>query len=73
MSNLIHLEQQLLTHNLERANFARIFLSSQIDLPVPTLTDLRENLEITITKSRPTLPQERTFSTKVLGERCLMF
>lgn len=48
MSNLVHLEQELLAHDLQSADLARIFLLRKIYLTIPTLTNLRENVEITI-------------------------
>lgn len=40
MPDLIHLKQQLLAHDFQRADFTCVFLLCQIDLTITPLTDL---------------------------------
>jgi len=48
VANLVQLEQQLLAHDLQSAHLTRVFLLGQVDLSIATLTDLCENLEVTL-------------------------
>jgi hypothetical protein len=57
VSDFIQLEQQFLAHDLESADFARILLLGKIDLSIPTLSNLSEDLEVTMSKSRSAFPQ----------------
>lgn len=65
VSDLVELEQQLLAHDLQRADFPSILLLRQENLPVPTLSDLGENLEITLAQTNTTLPEIGTLSTSI--------
>lgn len=55
MSNLIQFEQQLLAHDLQRANFPGIFLLSKEDLSISTLTNLCKDLEIALPETNAAL------------------
>src|SRR4051794_1813419 len=65
MTDLIELEKQLLAHNLQRAYLTRILLLRQIHLSITTLTDLSQNLEITLAKTGTTLAEMGAFATEV--------
>lgn len=57
MANLVQLEEQLLAHDLERADLARILLLGQIDLAIATLSDLGQDLEVGVAEANATLAQ----------------
>lgn len=66
MSDLIEFEQKFLTHDLERADLSGIFLLGKIDLAISSLSNLCENLKITLAKTNTALSQVRTFSAGIL-------
>ncbi|KAL8686890.1 MAG: hypothetical protein Q9218_006787, partial [Villophora microphyllina] len=63
---LIELEQQLLAHHLQGAYFLRVFLRGKIHLPIATLSDLREDLKVSVAESCTALSQIGSFSAKIL-------
>lgn len=65
MSDLIKLEQELLAHDLERADLARILLRREIDLSIATLTNLCEDLEVTVAQPCTTLAQIGAFPAEI--------
>jgi len=66
--DLIQLEQKLLAHDLQRADLPSVLLLREIHLTITTLTDLSENLEVTVPQSGSSAAQLRSFATKVLLE-----
>jgi len=62
MSDLIELEQQILAHDFQRTDFACVLLLRQIHLTIATLTDLSENLEVSVSESSATLAQIGTLT-----------
>lgn len=66
MADFVQLEQQLLAHDLQRAHLLGVLLLSQKDLAVATLTDLGEDLEVTLAKSHPSLAEISSFPTGIL-------
>ena len=48
VSNFVHLEEQLLAHDLQGAYLACILLRRKVDLAIATLANLGEDLEVTI-------------------------
>jgi hypothetical protein len=53
--HFIQFEQQLLTHDLQRTDLSRILLLGKEDLSISTLSNLRKNLEISLSKTDATL------------------
>lgn len=66
MSDLVQLEEKLLAHDLESADFLRVLLFGQVHLAIATLPDLCKDLEITVAKSGSPFPQIGSFSSKIL-------
>lgn len=66
MPDLVQLEKQLFAHHFQRTYFLRVLLLRQIHLSVPTLSDLRQDLEVAMAESCPTFAQVRPFSAQVL-------
>lgn len=73
MPDLIQFEQQLLAHHLQRAHLARVLLLCQIHLSIATLADLRQDLEVVLAQTGPTLAQMRPFAAQVFEQRGLVF
>lgn len=65
MSDLIKLEEQLLAHDLERANLASVFLLCQEYLTISTLTDLSQNLKVPLTEADTALSQICALTTGI--------
>jgi len=63
MPDLVQLEKKLLAHDLQRTDFPRILLRRQVDLSIATLSNLGENLEVTMLQSRTALSQIGPLST----------
>jgi hypothetical protein len=73
MSHLIQLEQQFLPHDFQRADLPSVSLLCQVDLTITTLTDLREDLEVAMSKACAALSESLVFSGKMvrsLGFEC---
>lgn len=66
MADLVELEQQLLAHDLQRADLLGILLLSQEHLAIATLSDLRKNLKVTLSESHPSLAEIGSLSTGIL-------
>jgi hypothetical protein len=73
VSHLVQFEQQLLSHHLEGADFSSVLLLSQIDLAISALTDLRQNLEITMSESSSALAEVGTLSAKIFVQSHIVF
>ena len=65
VSNLIELEEKLLAHDFQSADLSCIFLRSKVYLPVATLSDLCQDLEVAMAKSSTSFSQIRALSTQV--------
>jgi len=65
MSDLVKLEEKFLAHHLESADLSGILLLSEENLTITTLSDLCENLEVSLAKTNTTLSQVRTLSPSV--------
>lgn len=66
MSNFVELEQKLFAHDLQCANFSCILLLSKENLAVATLSDLCEDLEITLAETDSSLSKIGTLSSSIL-------
>ena len=65
MANLVKLEKQLLAHDLQRADFSGILLLRKEDLTVATLSDLCQDLEVTMSKADASLSEVSTLTTRI--------
>ena len=72
MPNFIKLEKQLLAHHFQRAYLPSIFLGSQEHLAVSTLSNLSEDLEVSMMQSRATFAQIGSFSAEVFVSCCFI-
>lgn len=66
MADLVQFEEQLLAHDLQRTHLLGVLLLGQEDLAITALTDLCEDLEVTLSKSDPSLAEISSFPTGVL-------
>lgn len=66
MADFVQFEQQLLAHDLQRADFLRIFLLRQEHLAIATLSNLCEDLEVTLSESHPSLAEIGSLSAGIL-------
>lgn len=66
MANFVQLEQQLLAHDLQRANLFGILLLGQEYLTIATLTDLCKDLKVALSESHPSLAEIGSLSASVL-------
>lgn len=66
MANLVQLEQQLFAHHLQSTHFFGVLFLSQVYLPIASLADLCEDLEITLPQSCPSLAEIGTLAAEVL-------
>jgi hypothetical protein len=66
--DLVELEQQLLAHHLQRAHLPRVLFLCQIHLPIAALTDLRENLKVSLPQSRAPLAKVCPLPSQILVE-----
>jgi len=66
VANLIQLEEQLLAHDLQRADLSRVLLLGQEHLAIATLADLREYLEVGMPKANATFAQVSPLSACIL-------
>lgn len=65
MSDLVKLEEKFLAHHLESANLSGVLLLSEEHLTIATLSDLCENLEVSLAKTNTTLSQVCTLSSSI--------
>jgi hypothetical protein len=72
VTNLVQLEQQFLAHDLQCTHFSRFLLLCQIYLSVATLTDLSQDLEITMSQLCSPLPQICSFSSQIFGHESII-
>ena len=68
----VQFEKQFLAHHLQCADLPRILLRCKVNLPVSTLTDLRQDLEVAVPKSRTSFSQVRSLSSQILLLRCFV-
>ena len=73
VSDLVQLEQQLLAHDLQRAHFTSVLLLSKENLTIPTLSNLGQNVEISMVKACAALAEMRSLSAKIFLQRRLIF
>ncbi len=66
MSDLVKLEKKLLGHDLQGTNFSSVLLRGEEDLSITTLSNLCENLEISLAKTNTPLSKIRTLSSHIL-------
>lgn len=71
--DLIQLEQKLLAHDLQRADLPSVLLLREVDLTITSLTDLGENLKVTVPQPGSSATQLCSFATKVLLQIGLIF
>ena len=64
-THLIHLLQRLLAHPLERTDLPSLLSSSEIDITEPSLADLRDDVELVDSQTRPSSPQNHTLASTV--------
>jgi hypothetical protein len=69
VSNLIELEKQFLAHDFQGTDFARVLLLSEINLSISALSDLSENLEVAMSKSRSALSQVCPLTAQIFAKR----
>ena len=65
MPDFVKFEQELLAHYFQGTDFSSVFLGCKIHLSVATLANLSEDLEVSMTKSRPALPKICSFSAQI--------
>lgn len=65
MPNLIEFKEKLFAHDFQGAHLPRVFLCGKIDLSISTLSDLRQDLKIAVSKSCTSLPQICALSAQV--------
>jgi hypothetical protein len=63
--DLVQLEEQFLTHDLQRTNFSSILLLRKENLSISTLSNLCEDLKVSLPKTDSTLSEISTLSTNV--------
>lgn len=73
MADLIQLEKKLLAHYFERTHFFCIFLLCEEDLSITSLTDLCENLEVSLSQPRPPLAQVGSLTPEILIQGFIIF
>lgn len=66
MPDFIQFEQELLAHDFQGTDFSGVLFSGKVHLSVATLTDLGEDLEVSMAESRATLPEICSFSAQIL-------
>ena len=66
MSDFVKLKEKFLAHDFQSAHLLCVLLGCQEDLSVATLSDLGEDLKISLTQSCATFTEIGTFSSKVL-------
>lgn len=71
VADLVQLEQKLLAHYLQGAYLLRVLLLGQEYLTVTTLSDLREDLEVTLSESHTSFSQISPLATGVLAPHLL--
>ena len=65
MPDFIQFEEELLAHYFQSTDFPGVFLGCKIDLSIATLTNLGEDLKVSVTKSCAAFPKIRSFSAQI--------
>jgi hypothetical protein len=74
VSYLIQFEQQLFAHDLQGANFSSILLLRKEDLSVSALSNLSQDLEVSLAETNTTLPEVRPLPPDIfLPDGCVYF
>jgi len=73
VADLVQLEQQLLAHDLQGADFTCVLLLGQVHLSITTLADLREDLEVALPQPSASLAEVGTLAAQVLCEGIVVF
>lgn len=73
VSDLVELEQKLLAHNLESADLPGILLLCKVDLAITSLSDLSQDLEVSLAKTDTTLSQVCALSSSVLVPQWVVY
>lgn len=68
VSHFVKLEEKLLAHDLESADFSGVLLLSQEYLSISSLSDLCKDRKVTLPQSRASIAEIRPFSAQVLRE-----
>ena len=66
MPDLVQLEKKFLAHNLQSTNLPGILLLGEEDLSITTLSNLCEDLEISMTKTDPSFSEISALSANIL-------
>ena len=64
-THLVHLEQRPLLHLLERTHLAGVGLAREVDLTIPALSDLRDDLELVDLELDAALAEESALSATI--------
>lgn len=64
-TNLVHLEQRTLAHLLQRTDFSCFLFPSKVDLPVTSLSNLGNDMELFDPQLSPSTPQQNAFASTV--------
>lgn len=72
MADLVKLEEELLTHDLESAHLTGVLLLSKKDLAIATLTDLCQDLEVAVAKSHASLAKVGSLASRVFSPHLAM-
>lgn len=72
VSYLVQLEEELFAHDLQSTDLLCVSFGRKIHLPVATLADLGEDLEVTVAESGSSLAEIGPFPSKVLALRCFV-
>jgi hypothetical protein len=65
VADFIEFEQQFLAHDFEGADFAGVFLLGEVNLAVPSLADLGEDLEITMAETSAAFSEVGSLPTEI--------
>jgi hypothetical protein len=70
VADLIELEEHPLAHDLQRTHLLGVLFLREVHLSVPALSDLGQDLKVTVTKPSSTLSEVGSFATEVLVQSC---
>lgn len=74
VSDLVQLEQQLLAHNLQRTHLSGVLFLGEEDLTIPTLSNLRKNLKVSLSETDSALSKVGSLSANIfLPDRIVCF
>jgi hypothetical protein len=71
VANFVQLEQELLAHDFQGANFSCVLLLCEVHLTIAALSDLGQDLEVCVPQSGASLSKVCSLPTQVLAE-CLV-